>query len=180
MNKDAIGKAIQQADNLCIFDVYLLHQPTEYYFAVWRVLEDTYREGKSKAIGVANFYPHTLINFCEIVTIKSMVIQVELHPYFTQKQALFTIKEYNIIPEEWSLLTGERYNLFENEMLLTIAKHHHKTIRQILLRWNMQRCVIVIPKSTHIERIIENIDIFDFTLTDEEMYKISSLDIGYS
>ncbi len=177
--KQGIENSLQKS-GLEYFDLYLLHQSMGDYFAAWRALEDAYREGKLKAIGVSNFYPHTLINFCETVTIKPMVNQVELHPYFTQEQALSTMKEYNIIPEAWAPLGGGRYNPFENEMLLTIAKHHHKTVGQILLKWNIQRGVVVIPKSTHIERIIENIDVFDFTLTDEEMDKISSLDMGYS
>lgn len=151
-------------------DLYLLHQ----------AMEDAYKEGKLKAIGVSNFYPHVLTNFCETVKIKPMVNQVELHPYFTQEKALETMKHYDVIPEAWAPLGGGRYNPFEDEMLLEIAKKYQKSVGQVLLRWNVQRGVVVIPKSTHLERIIENIDIFDFQLNDDEMKQIASLDMGYS
>ena len=155
-------------------DLYLLHQAMGDYFSAWRAMEDAYKEGKLKAIGVSNFYPHVLTNFCETVKIKPMVNQVELHPYFTQEKALETMKQYDVIPEAWAPLGGGRYNPFEDEMLLGIAKKYQKSVGQVLLRWNVQRGVVVIPKSTHIERI------FDFQLNDDEMKQIASLDKGYS
>lgn len=161
-------------------DLYLLHQAMGDYFSAWRAMEDAYKEGKLKAIGVSNFYPNILTNFCESVEIKPMVNQVELHPYYTQEQALETMKDYNVVPEAWAPLGGGRYNPFEDEMLIAIAKKYNKSVGQVLLRWNVQRGVVVIPKSTHLERIIENIDIFDFELNDEEMKQISSLDMGYT
>lgn len=161
-------------------DLYLLHQAMGDYFSAWRAMEDAYKEGKLKAIGVSNFYPHVLTNFCETVKIKPMVNQVELHPYFTQEKALETMKQYDVIPEAWAPLGGGRYNPFEDEMLLEIAKKYQKSVGQVLLRWNVQRGVVVIPKSTHLERIIENIDIFDFQLNNAEMKQIASLDMGYS
>lgn len=161
-------------------DLYLLHQAMKDYFAAWRGMERAYEEGLVKAIGVSNFYPNILTNFCEIVKVKPAVNQVELHPYFKQEQALETMKEYNVIPEAWAPLGGGRYNPFENEMLLEIAKKHNKSVGQVLLRWNIQRGVVVIPKSTHVERIKENIDVFDFQLDEEDMTKISSLDMGYT
>ena len=93
----------------------------------------------------------------KIVEIKPMVNQIELHPYFTQEQAIETMKYYDVVPEAWAPLGGGRYNPFEDEMLKGIAEKYHKTVGQVLLRWNIQRDVVVIPKSTHIERIIENI-----------------------
>lgn len=161
-------------------DLYLLHQAMGDYFSAWRAMEDAYKEGKLKAIGVSNFYPHVLTNFCETVKIKPMVNQVELHPYFTQEKALETMKHYDVIPEAWAPLGGGRYNPFEDEMLLEIAKKYQKSVGQVLLRWNVQRGVVVIPKSTHLERIIENIDIFDFQLNNAEMKQIASLDMEYS
>ena len=143
-------------------------------------MEDAYHNGKLRAIGVSNFYPNILTNFCEIVEIKPMVNQIELHPYFTQEQAIETMKYYDVVPEAWAPLGGGRYNPFEDEMLKGIAEKYHKTVGQVLLRWNIQRDVVVIPKSTHIERIIENINVFDFELNNDEMKKISSLDMGYS
>ncbi|WP_294581307.1 aldo/keto reductase [uncultured Thomasclavelia sp.] len=161
-------------------DLYLQHQSMGDYFAAWRAMEDAYKEGKLKAIGVSNFYPNVLINFCETVEIKPMVNQVELHPYFTQEEALEIMKYYDVIPEAWAPLGGGRYNPFENEMLKAIAAKYQKSVGQVILRWNVQRGVVVIPKSTHIERIKENIDIFDFELNEEEMKQIASLDMGCS
>lgn len=162
------------------FDLYLLHQSMGDYFAAWRMMEEAYRQGKLKAIGVSNFYPHVLVNFCETVDIKPAVNQVELHPYFTQEEAIKVMKEYDIVPEAWAPLGGGRYHPFEDEMLLSIAYKYQKTVSQVLLRWNIQRGVVVIPKSTHKERIIENMNVFDFVLNQEDMDKISSLDMGYS
>ena len=109
-----------------------------------------------------------------------MVNQVELHPYFTQENALATMKKYNIAPEAWAPLGGGRYGAFHEGLLLEIASAHGKTVGQVMLRWNIQRGVVVIPKSTHPERIEENFNIWDFTLTDDEMQRISSLDQGYT
>lgn len=142
-------------------------------------MEDAYEEGRLKAIGVSNFYPHVLTNFCETVRIKPMVNQVELHPYFTQEAALETMRHYDVIPEAWAPLGGGRYKPFENEMLKEIAAAHGKTVAQIILRWNVQRGVVVIPKSTHKARIEENFGIWDFILTKNQMQQISSLDMGY-
>ena len=160
-------------------DLYLLHQAMRDFFSAWRAMEKAYRAGKIRAIGVSNFYPHTLTNFCETVEIRPAVNQVELHPYYTQEAALETMKYYGVQPEAWAPLGGGRYKPFENEMLAGIASAHGKTIGQVVLRWNVQRGVVVIPKSTHKERIEENYDIWDFSLTDEEMKQISSLDMGY-
>lgn len=177
--KQGIENSLKKS-GLDYFDLYLLHQAMGDYFAAWRAMEDAYKAGKLKAIGVSNFYPNILTNFCEIVEIKPMVNQVELHPYYTQKSAIQTMNEYNVIPEAWAPLGGGRYNPFENEMLMEIAEKYQKTVGQVLLRWNIQRGVVVIPKSTHVERIIENIDVFDFVLNDEDMKNIASLDMGYN
>lgn len=176
--KTAIDASLEKM-GLEYLDLYLLHQAMKDYFSAWRAMEDAYKAGKLRAIGVSNFYPHVLTNFCETVEIKPMVNQIELHPYFTQENALETMKYYNVHPEAWAPLGGGRYKPFENEMLKAIAEAHGKTIGQVVLRWNVQRGVTVIPKSTHKERIEENFNIWDFTLTDEEMQKISSLDMGY-
>ena len=156
---------------MAYLDLYLLHQAMKDYFSAWRAMEDAYEEGILRAIGVSNFYPHVLTNFCETVKIRPMVNQIELHPYFTQENALKTMQEYGVQPEAWAPLGGGRYQPFENEMLKEIAADHHKTVGQVILRWNVQRGVIVIPKSTHKERIEENLNIWDFSLTEEEMKK---------
>ena len=160
-------------------DLYLLHQAMKDYFSAWRAMEDAYKEGKLRATGVSNFYPHVLTNFCETVAIRPMVNQIEMHPYFAQESALKVMEEYQIVPEAWAPLGGGRHNPFDNEMVKEIAAAHGKTVGQVVLRWNVQRGVVVIPKSVHKARIEENFQIWDFTLTEEEMQKISSLDLGY-
>ena len=176
--KAAIDASLKNT-GLEYLDLYLLHQAMKDYFSAWRAMEDAYREGKLRAIGVSNFYPNILTNFCETVDIRPMVYQVEPHPFFAQPEALETMKYYNVIPEAWAPLGGGRYKPFDNEMLKSIAAAHGKTVGQVILRWNVQRGVIVIPKSTHKERIEENMGIWDFTLTDEEMAQVASLDQGY-
>ena len=161
------------------FDLYLLHQAMKDYFSAWRALECAYQEGKLKAIGVSNFYPHVLANFCETVNIAPMVNQIELHPFFSQPRALETMKHYHVQPEAWAPLGGGRHQPFENDILQTIALEHGKSVAQVVLRWNLQRGVTVIPKSTHKERIEENFNIWDFTLSESEMEKINTLDLGY-
>lgn len=161
------------------FDLYLLHQAMGDYFSAWRALEEAYEAGTLKAIGVSNFYPHVLANFCETVRIKPMVNQVELHPYFAQPAALEAMKHYHVQPEAWAPLGGGRHNPYQDALLRGIADAHQKTIAQVVLRWNVQRGVTVIPKSTRQERIEENFAIWDFVLTDNEMAQISALDLGY-
>ena len=183
VNEETAGAAIEaslEKSGLEYLDLYLLHQAMGDYFAAWRAMEKAYEDGKLRAIGVSNFYPNILANFCETVRIPPMVNQVELHPYFTQEGALENMKYYNIIPEAWAPLGGGRYNPFENEMLKEIAAAHGKTVSQVILKWNVQRGAVIIPKSTHEERIRENFDIWDFELNEEEMKQIASLDMGYS
>ena len=183
MDYESAQKGIEaslEKSGLEYFDLYLLHQACGDYFSAWRAMETAYQEGKLKAIGVSNFYAHVLVNFVNTVEIKPMVNQVELHPYYTQEKAIETMKYYDVIPEAWAPLGGGRYNPFEDEMLKGIAAKYNKSVGQVLLRWNVQRGVVVVPKSTHVERIKENIDIFDFELNEEEMKQISSLDMGYS
>ena len=177
--KKAIDASIEKS-GLGYLDLYLLHQAMGDYFSAWRAMEDAYKEGKLKAIGVSNFYAHVLVNFVNTVEIKPMVNQVELHPYYTQEKAIETMKYYDVIPEAWAPLGGGRYKPFEDEMLKGIAAKYNKSVGQVLLRWNVQRGVVVVLKSTHVERIKENIDIFDFELNEEEMKQISSLNMGYS
>ena len=178
MAKKAIDHSIETL-GVEYLDLYLLHQAMKDYFSAWRAMEDAYKEGKLRAIGVSNFYPHVLTNFCETVAIRPMVSQIEMHPYFTQEPALKVMEEYQVVPEAWAPLGGGRHNPFDNEMVKEIAAAHGKTVGQVVLRWNVQRGVVVIPKSVHKTRIEENFQIWDFTLTEEEMQRISSLDLGY-
>lgn len=179
MAKAAIDASLEKM-GVEYLDLYLLHQAMKDYFSAWRAMEDAYKEGKLRAIGVSNFYPHVLTNFCETVKIRPAVNQVELHPYYTQEKALETMHYYGVQPEAWAPLGGGRYQPFDNAMLKEIAAAHNKTVGQVILRWNVQRGVTVIPKSTHKERIEENFHIWDFSLTEEEMNRISSLDMGYT
>lgn len=178
MAKKAIDHSIETL-GVEYLDLYLLHQAMKDYFSAWRAMEDAYKEGKLRAIGVSNFYPHVLTNFCETVAIRPMVNQIEMHPYFTQEPALKVMEEYQVVPEAWAPLGGGRHNPFDNEMVKEIAAAHGKTVGQVVLRWNVQRGVVVIPKSVHKTRIEENFQIWDFTLTEEKMQRISSLDLGY-
>lgn len=168
-----------QKSGLDYLDLYLLHQAARDYFGAWRAMEEAYEAGKLRAIGVSNFYPNILVNFCETVKIIPAVNQIETHPWYCQPQALAEAKRYGVVVEAWAPLGGSRYDAYNNELLKGIAQAHNKTVAQVMLRWNVQRGVVVIPKSVHKERIIENIDIWDFTLTEEEMKQISSLDLGY-
>ena len=181
-----INASLERLD-IGYLDLYLEHQALNDYFAAWRAMEDAHRSGRLRAIGVSNFYPNILTNFCECVDVVPAVNQVELHPYYTQERglmaeesALDVMHRYGVVPEAWAPLGGGRYNPFEDEEFKAIASTHGKTVGQVLLRWNVQRGVVVIPKSTHVERIAENFDIFDFELSDDEMAVISAHDMGYS
>ncbi len=150
------------------------------YFSAWRALEEAYEAGTLKAIGVSIFTPHVLANFCETVRIKPMVNQVELHPYFAQPAALEAMKHYHVQPEAWAPL-GVVADIIRIKMHCFggIADAHQKTIAQVVLRWNVQRWRHGDPKSTRQERIEENLLLWDFVLTDNEMAQISALDLGY-
>lgn len=161
-------------------DLYLQHQALNDYFSAWRAMTDAHKAGKLRAIGVSNFYPNILTNFCEWAEVVPAVNQVELHPYYTQEAALENMARYGVVPEAWAPLGGGRYDPFGDEGFRAIAEAHGKTVGQVLLRWNIQRGVVVIPKSTHPERIAENFDVFDFELSNEEMAQIASHDMGYT
>lgn len=161
-------------------DLYLIHQPMNDYYGSWRAMEELYEEGKIRAIGVCNFYPERLADLCVNAKVIPAVNQVELHPFFAQADALETMKEFGVQPQAWGPLAEGKHGIFTNEALATIAKKYDKTVAQIVLRWNTQRGVVIIPKSTHKERIKENLNIWDFQLSDEDMTTISSLDLGHS
>ena len=161
-------------------DVYLLHQPMGDYYGAWRALEELYKEGRIRAIGVCNFYPHVLADFCETVEIMPAVNQVELHPFFQQPKALELMKEYEVQPEAWGPFAEGKHGIFSHPVLTEIGAKYGKSAAQVALRWNVQRGVAVIPKSTHRARMEQNLDIWDFRLTDEDMAAIAPLDIGHS
>lgn len=161
-------------------DLYLIHQPMGDYMGAWRAMEELYREGVIRAIGVCNFYPHVLADFCETVEILPSVNQVELHPFFQQDDALKLMKKYEIVPEAWGPFAEGNHGIFTHPVLTAIGDKYGKTAAQVALRWNVQRGVVVIPKSVHKNRMEQNIDIWDFTLSDADMAEIAKLDIGHS
>ena len=157
-------------------DLVLLHQPFSDYYGAWRALEDLYAEGVVKAIGVSNFYPDRLVDICSFARIKPMVNQVETHPHDQQIEAHEWMKKYGVQHEAWAPFGEGRGGMFEEPVLVGIGKKYGKTSAQVILRWHMQRGVVAIPKSTHIERMKQNFDIFDFELSEEDMAKIATLD----
>lgn len=182
-SQEAAEKAIDTSlKNLGLdyLDLYLEHQAMGDYFAAWRAMEDAYRAGKLKAIGVANFFPNILCNFCETVQVTPAVNQVELHPFFTQEAALQNMKNYGVQPMAWSPLAEGKHGIFTDPEMTEIGSKYGKTAAQVALRWNTQRGVIIIPKSSNPNRMAQNLDIWDFTLTEDEMKTISAKDIGHS
>lgn len=182
-SKEAAAKAIRTSlDNLGLeyIDLYLEHQAMGDYFAAWKAMEDAYKAGKLKAIGVANFFPNILCNFCEHVEVIPAVNQVELHPFFVQADALANMKNYGVQPMAWSPLAEGKHGIFTDPEMTEIGKKYGKTAAQVALRWNTQRGVVIIPKSSNPDRMAQNLDIWDFTMTDEEMEKISAKDLGHS
>lgn len=161
-------------------DLYLIHQPMNDYYGSWRAMEELYEEGKAKAIGVCNFYPERLTDLCLNARIRPMVNQVELHPFFAQTGALETMKEFGVLPEAWGPLAEGKHGIFTHPVLTEIGAKYGKTAAQAALRWNVQRGVVIIPKSTHKERMEENLNIWDFTLSEEDMKAIGALDQGHS
>lgn len=177
--KDAIDRSLKNL-GLDYLDSYLIHQPMGDYYGAYRAMEEAYRAGKLKAIGVCNFYPHVLTDFCETVDIVPAVNQVELHPFFAQEKALEVMKEYGVTPEAWGPFAEGQHGIFTHPVLTGIGDKYGKSAAQVALRWNIQRGVVVIPKSVHADRIRQNIDVFDFELTPEDMAKISALSLGKS
>ena len=161
-------------------DLYLIHQPMGDYIGAYRAMEEAYKEGKLKAIGVCNFYPNRLADLCETVDVMPAVNQVELHPFFQQEDALALMKEYGVHPEAWGPFAEGKHGIFTHPVLSEIGKKYGKSAAQVALRWNVQRGVTVIPKSVHKERMEQNIAIWDFVLSDEDMAEIAKLDIGHS
>ncbi len=161
-------------------DLYLLHQPVGDVLGSWKALEEAYQDGKIRAIGVANFYPAPLADFCETVEILPAVDQVELHPFFAQPKALENMKAYGVQPQAWGPLAEGKHNIFTHPVLTAIGQKYGKTAAQVALRWNVQRGGSIIPKSVHCDRIKQNLDIWDFQLTEEDMAQIGTLDLGHS
>lgn len=161
-------------------DLYLIHQPISDIFGAWRAMEELYKEGVIRAIGVANFYPDMLANLITFSEVEPAVNQVEANVYFQQWAAQAYMEKKGVAFEGWAPFAEGKNDLFHNPELKTIADAHGKSIAQVVLRWLLQRGIICIPKSVKRERMEQNFDVFDFALTQEDMDLIKTLDTGKS
>lgn len=182
-NEETAAKAIETSLkklDIGYIDLYLEHQAMGDYFAAWRAMEKAYKDGKLKAIGVANFYPFMMANFLATVDVKPAVDQIEIHPFFQREDDIAYLKANGVQPMAWGPLDEGRNNIFKHPVLTKIGEKYGKTAAQVALRWNIDRGVIIIPKSVHVDRMKQNFDLFDFKLSDEDMAEIAKLDLGHT
>ncbi|MCC7149194.1 MAG: aldo/keto reductase [Saprospiraceae bacterium] len=161
-------------------DLYLIHQPFNDVYGSWRAMEELYKEGKIRAIGVSNFRPDRLMDFMLYNEVKPVINQIETHPFFQQIENNKFLRDNKVQHESWAPFGQGKLNVFDNRLLIDIAKKHNKTVAQIVLRWLIQRDIVVIPKSVHKERISENFNVFDFVLSNQDMEAIKTLDTNAS
>lgn len=173
--KRAFEKSLKRLQ-LDYIDLYLIHQPFGDIHCSWRAMEELYKEGRAKAIGVSNFQPDRLMDLIIHHEVIPAVNQIEIHPFYHQIESIEFMRKYNVQPEAWGPFAEGRNNIFQNEVLVSIAQKYNKTVAQVILRWLIQRGIVAIPKTVHKERMIENINIFDFELSQEDMEKIVLLD----
>ena len=159
-------------------DLYLIHMPFGDYYGSWRAMEELYKEGRIRAIGVCNFMSDRIIDFGFNVDVMPAIDQIELHPFYQREPELAVLKEYGIKPTAWAPFAEGLNGMFTNPVLKVIASEHGKTVGQVILRWNIERGVSIIPKSVHRSRMEENFDIWDFSLTPYDMKAIATLDLG--
>lgn len=177
--KKAFNTSLEKL-RLDYLDLYLIHQPVGDYYGAYRAMEELYKEGRVRAIGVCNFYPERLTDLVLHADVIPAVNQVEIHPFFQQEKAIGYMREYGVVPEAWGPFAEGNHGIFTHPVLSAIGKKYGKSAAQVALRWNVQRGVVVIPKSVHKERIEQNLDIWDFALSDDDMAEIAKLDIGHS
>ncbi|TDS25967.1 aldo/keto reductase [Halanaerobium congolense] len=175
--KEAFEKSLQRLDTDYI-DLYLIHQPFGDVYGSWRAMEELYEEGKIKAIGVSNFYPDRVKDLIIHNKVVPAVNQIETHPFYQRKEAHKFLKEEGVQHESWGPFAEGKNDIFNNEILTAIGKKYDKTAAQVILRWLIQRDVVVIPKTVHQARMEENFNVFDFELSAEDIEKISELDTG--
>lgn len=173
--KREFEKSLQKLQ-LDYLDLYLIHQPYGDVYGSWRAMEELYAEGKIRAIGVSNFQPDRLVDLIVNNKVVPAVNQIETHPFHQQTEAEKWLQEYKVQHESWGPFAEGKNNIFQNELLVSIAGKYHKSVAQVVLRWLTQREVVAIPKSVRKERMIENFNIFDFELSAEDMEAIAGLD----
>lgn len=159
-------------------DLYLMHQPYGDVYGQWRAMEAAYRDGRAKAIGVANFYPDRLLDLIVNNDVAPAVNQIETHPFFQRPADHRLMREHGVQHQSWGGFAEGKNNLFTHPVLAAIGEQHHKSVAQVVLRWLIQRDIVTIPKSVRAERMAENFDVFDFALTDDQMAEIAALDTG--
>ena len=157
-------------------DLYLIHQPYNDVYGAWRTLTKLHKEGRIKSIGVSNFYPDRLMDFCLNNEIKPAINQIERNPLHAQFEAQNLMQELGVAMESWAPFGEGRNNMFSHPTIATLAKKHNKSVAQVILRWLVQRNVIVIPKTTKKERMVENFNVFDFSLDSKDMQTMAGLD----
>lgn len=177
--KKAFYKSLQRLQ-LDYLDLYLIHQPFGDVYGSWRAMEELYREGKIRAIGVSNFQSDRLIDLIVHNDIVPAVNQIENHPFFQRQDSIAFMQQNNVQPQAWAPFAEGKNDLFHNKTLLEIAEKHGKSVAQVTLRWLIQRDIVVIPKSVRKERIVENFNVFDFKLDDDDIEKIARLDTNQS
>jgi 2,5-diketo-D-gluconate reductase A len=173
--KTAFENSLQRLQ-LNYLDLYLMHQPYGDVYGEWRAMQELYKEGKVRAIGVSNFHPDRLMDLIIHNEIVPAVNQVETHPFHQQIETQKFLQENNVQIESWGPFAEGKNNIFHNELLVSIAKKYNKSVAQVILRWLTQRGVVAIPKSVRKERMEENFNIFDFKLSEQDMHEIKSLD----
>jgi len=177
--KKAFERSLKRLQ-LDYLDLYLIHQPYGDVYGSWRAMEELYREGRIRAIGVSNFQPDRLMDLIVYNEVVPAVNQIETHPFNQQLETQKFLQENKVQIESWGPFAEGKNNIFENELLLSMAEKYKKTVAQVILRWLTQREVVVIPKSVRKERIVENFSIFDFELSPEDMDAIGTLDMKVS
>lgn len=177
--KKAFQKSLDKL-GLDYLDLYLIHQPLNDYYGAWRAMEELYKEGKDRAIGVCSFYPDRLADLLSFNEVAPAVNQVEANVFFQQNESQKYMQSRGVVMEGWAPFAEGKSDLFHNEVLARIGEKHGKSVAQVVLRWLLQRGIVCIPKSVKKERMEQNFDVFDFTLDGEDLAQIAALDTGMS